>query len=249
MTGQTVLTETPSEWILASEIQQRFMQRSRPTTEGLDYNARCRQMHAVGGDFYHFAPLTDGRLAMAVGDASGKGLPAALMISNVQSSLRTATLFAGDDGPVVVEAVNRQVYETSLTERFATLFYGVFDRQRRILRYVNAGHNPPMIMRRDGSTVWLEAGGPPIGVFPDWTYEECVVELNPGDMILAYTDGIVEAMNSKGEEWGVEGLRKAVAECQAHCAGDLVRAVFAGLDEYTDGLQMDDATLAVLRVS
>jgi sigma-B regulation protein RsbU (phosphoserine phosphatase) len=248
MTGQTVLIASSSEWTSACEIQQRFMQHSRPTINGLDYSARCRQVHAVGGDFYDYVPLAKDRLAVAIGDASGKGLAAALMVSNVQSSLRTASLFAGSNGPAAVEAVNRQVYESSLADRYATLFYGIFDSTTRVLRYVNAGHHPPMLIRRDGSILWLEVGGAPVGMFSDWRYEEGAVELHSGDLIIAYTDGVVETTNEDGEQWGVDGLRNALAECQTESAENIVHAIFAALDKYTVGVQTDDATVATLRL-
>jgi serine phosphatase RsbU (regulator of sigma subunit) len=98
--------------------------------------------------------------------------------------------------------VNRQVYALSLTNRYATLFYGVFDGVAGTLQYVNAGHFPPMVLRRDGSIEWLEAGGAPVGMFADWTYQEGSVQLEPGDLFLAYTDGVVEAVNPSGAEWG-----------------------------------------------
>lgn len=248
MTANAVLMETPSEWIAACEIQERFMQHSRLPVDGLDYSARCRQVHALGGDFYDFVPLADDRLAIAVGDASGKGLPAALMVSNVLSSLRTASLFAGDDGPAVLDAVNRQVYESSLADRYATVFYGVFHSATRMLRYVNAGHNSPMVIRRDNSILWLEAGGAPVGMFPDWKYEQGAVELHPGDVIVAYTDGVIEAMNPDGEESGVDGLRKAVVGCHERSPEDIVHAIFTATDEFTQRVQTDDATVVALRV-
>src|SRR5437667_9668093 len=151
------------------------MQAHCTVSVSLDYGALCRQIRALGGDCYSFIPLKSDQLALVVGDASGKGLAAALMISNVQSSLRTAALFTGNDRAAVLGAVNRQVHATSLADRYATLFYGVFDGATRTLRYVNAGHNPPMVIRRDGSVVWLETGGAPVGMFPDWTYEEGAV--------------------------------------------------------------------------
>lgn len=148
-------------------------------------------------------PLADDRAALAVGDASGKGLASALMISNVRSSLRMAALFAGDNGSAAIGAVNRQVYGAPLDNRFATLFYSVFDQQTRTLKYVNAGHQPPMIVRPGGSVVWLESGRAPVGIFPGWSYEEGLVRLDPGDVVVACTDGVTEAINPAGEDWGV----------------------------------------------
>lgn len=215
MTSDTVVLDVSRDWATACDVQERFMQHAGPTIETLSYSARCRQVRALGGDFYDFIPLPHHGLALAVGDASGKGLAAALMISNVQSSLRTAASFAGHDGPAVLTAVNRQVHACSLEDRFATLFYGVFDGTKRRLQYVNAGHNPPMVIRQDGSIISLEAGGPPVGIFADSSYEQGTVELNPGDLILAYTDGVVEATNpGVNGEW--TAFEKLLQEATAY---------------------------------
>ena len=248
MTSQVAFTEPASEWIWASEVQQRFMQRSRPLIKDLEYSAHCRPVDAVGGDFYDFLAIADHQLAIAVGDASGKGLPGALMVSNVQSSVRTASLFAADDLPATLKAVNHQVYESSLSDRYATLFYCVLDSNTRVLRYVNAGHQPPIVIRRDGSTVLLESGGAPVGLFPTWNYVEGTVQLEAGDLILACTDGVLEATNPDGEEWPAEELRKAVAGCPGRTATEIVDAIFDALDEYTDGVLADDATVVALLV-
>ena len=248
MTSDAFVVDVTQDWAIACDVQQRFMQHLSPAIDNVTHSARCRQVRELGGDFYDFVPLPHNRLALAVGDASGKGLAAALMISNVQSSLRTAAAFAGNDGAAVLGAVNRQVYASSLADRYATLFYGVFDGATRTLQYVNAGHNPPVVIRRDRSIAWLETGGPPVGVFPDRIYEEGAVQLKPGDLVLAYTDGVTEAVNPAGEEWGVEGLLRATAECDAHSADDIVHAIFISMDEYSRGSQSDDATIVALRV-
>ncbi len=248
MVISTMAMDAASEWAIAYQVRQRSMAPKGPALDTMDYSARCRQMHALGGDCYDFWPLPQDRLALAIGDASGKGLAAALMISNVQSSLRTAASVSPDDGAMAVAVVNRQVHASSLADRFATLFYGVFDSARRTLRYVNAGHNPPLVIRRDGSVIWLDAGGAPVGMFPHWDYEESWVELHPGDLVLLYTDGVVEALNAAGEEWGVENLRLAAARSRAQSAEGIVHAIFASLDEFSAGRQSDDATVAVLRV-
>ncbi|HXN46033.1 MAG TPA: PP2C family protein-serine/threonine phosphatase [Bryobacteraceae bacterium] len=234
-------------WAMACDVQQRFMQNPAAAPDNLDYSARCRQAQELGGDCYDFVPLRDGCLAIAVGDASGKGLAAALMISNVQASLRTAALFHGNDGAATLGTVNRHVYATSLTDRYATLFYGVFDETAGSLRYVNAGHTPPIVIRRDGFAERLEAGGAPVGMFADWPYEEGAVQLDPEDLVVAYTDGVTEAENPLGEMWGVGGLLRAAAENRARSTGDIVKAIFRAMDEFTRGRQTDDATVVVVR--
>jgi sigma-B regulation protein RsbU (phosphoserine phosphatase) len=250
MTDDAQVLDVSLDWMTACDVQERFMHQASPAIAALSYSARCRQMRALGGDFYDFMPLSHDRLALAIGDASGKGLAAALMISNVQSSLRTAATFVGDDGPAVLAAVNRQVHAASLADRYATLFYGVFDGATRTLQYVNAGHNPPLVIRRDGSAFALASAGVPLGIFPDSTYAPETVRLHPGDVILAYTDGVVEALNPAGEEWGIEGLRRSVrARAGAsHSAEDIVSKVFTAVDKFSQGEQRDDATVAVVRV-
>jgi sigma-B regulation protein RsbU (phosphoserine phosphatase) len=251
MTTDELVVDVSQDWVLACDVQRRFMHGLCRSSESVDCSGRCRQVRALGGDCYDFMPLTNNRLALLVGDASGKGLPAALMIANVQSSLRTAALFTGNDLAALLQAVNHQAYTSSLADRYATVFYGVFEGATRTLRYVNAGHNPPVILRRNGSIDWLETGGAPVGMFPDSNYEESIVQLNPGDLVIAYTDGVIEAANPSGEEWGVQGLSKATAAWAHRCpedAEDLVRLIFHSMDDFSGGCQADDATVVVLRV-
>jgi sigma-B regulation protein RsbU (phosphoserine phosphatase) len=144
MATDEMVVDVSQDWVLACDVQEGFMQVPDTASASLDYSARCRQVRALGGDCYDFIPLKDDRLALLVGDASGKGLAAALMIANVQSSVRTAALFTGDDLAALLEAVNHQAYASSRANRYATLFYSVFDEATRTLRYINAGHNPPV---------------------------------------------------------------------------------------------------------
>lgn len=252
MMPDEMVVDVSQDWVLACDVQQRFMQGADWTTsDRADYSAQCRQVRALGGDCYDFIPLTDNRLALAVGDASGKGLAAALMIANVQASLRTATLFSADNLAVLLRVVNHQAFTSSLADRYATLFYGIFDRGTRILRYVNAGHNPPVVLRSDGSLLWLESAGAPIGMFSDSNYQESSVQLHAGDLVIIYTDGVVEATNPAGEDWGVEGLLNAATAWHQQRRGkaeDLVRLIFNSMDDFSNGHQNDDATLAVLHV-
>lgn len=250
MTSDELVVDVSQDWVLACDVQQGFMQPPCTANHSLEYSARCRQVRALGGDCYNFIPLKDDCLALVVGDASGKGLAAALVIANVQSSLRTAALFTGDDLAALLKVVNHQAYASSSKDRYATLFYGVFDGSSRILRYVNAGHNPPVVIRRDGSIRCLETGGAPVGLFADSEYGEGSVKLETGDLVIAFTDGLIEATNQDGEEWGVQGLLKAAA-CGAQCsqdAGDLVNLIFNSMDDFSKAHQTDDATLAVVRV-
>ena len=167
MTTDDMVVDVSQDWLLACDVQQGFMQTPCAASDSLDYSARCRQVRALGGDGYNFIPPKNDQLALVVGDASSKGVAAALMIANVQSSLRTAALFTGDDLAALLKIVNHQAHASSSEGRYATLFNGVFDRSSRTLWYVNAGHNPPVVIRRDGSMQWPETGGAPVGLFAD----------------------------------------------------------------------------------
>jgi len=242
----TLVVDVSRDWASACDVQQGFMHSTLPTGHGISYAARCRQLRALGGDCYDFLSLPHNRVAFTIGDASGKSLPAALMIANVQSSLRTAAFFVGNEHAAVLSAVNRQFHTASLDDRFATLFYGVFDTSTHLLHYANAGHNPPLVIRRDGSVDWLDIGGLPLGLFTESTYEEDGIYLQPGDTVIAYTDGVVEAVNPLGEEWGAEGIQKAASQNKTNDSDELLDAIFASLDGFTKGRQTDDASIVVL---
>jgi sigma-B regulation protein RsbU (phosphoserine phosphatase) len=244
-----LVVDVSQDWESASDFQQRFMHQTVRSAEGITYSARCRQLRAIGGDYYDFMPLAQNRLAFAIGDASGKSLPAALMIAHVQSSVRTAALFAGDRPKAVLAAVNHQLQSPSLADRFATLFYGVFEPATRLLRYASAGHHRPLLLRRDGSLAWLDPTGYPLGLFADSGYDESVIRMSPGDTLIAYTDGATEAVNLEGEEWAAEGLRKAARESKHLPVEQMVDALFDSLDHFTQGAQSDDVTIVALRAN
>lgn len=251
MRTEEQVVDVSQDWVLACDFQQRFMQGLNPTTESVECSGRCRQVRALGGDCYDFMPLPGHRLGFVVGDASGKGLAAALMIAAVQSSLRTAALLMGEDLAALLKVVNYQAYTSSLADRYATLFYSAFDPATRRLHYVNAGHNAPLVLRRNGSIEWLVKGGAPVGMFPDSNYEASVVQLDSGDLVIAYSDGVIEAGNHSGDQWGVEGLLEVIAGRSSQCADnaeDLVRLIFSSMDDFSSGCQTDDATVAVMRM-
>jgi phosphoserine phosphatase RsbU/P len=248
MTSDELVIDVSQDWVLACDVQQRFMRGHQQMSSSVDYSAQCRQVRALGGDCYDFIPFSDDRLALVIGDASGKGLAAALMIANIQSSLRAAAVFTANL-PTLLKVVNELAYASSLTDRYATVFYGVVDIATNALHYVNAGHNAPVILRRNGSTEWLETGGAPIGMFPDSIYQEGLIKLESGDLVIAFTDGVIEATNQSGEEWGIQGLLNAASTAAQRCEGsdDVVKQIFNSMDEFSHRQQSDDATLAVVR--
>ncbi|HTZ56812.1 MAG TPA: PP2C family protein-serine/threonine phosphatase [Acidobacteriaceae bacterium] len=243
-----MVVDVSQDWLQACSIQERFMRGPGPNQGHVDYGASCRQMRALGGDCYDFSCQTEGQLAVLVGDASGKGLAAALTIASVQASLQTAAAFTGNDLTSLLRVVNCQAYSSLLAGRYATLFYAVLDRAACTLRYVNAGHNPPLILRRDGSTEWLDPSGPPVGLLAEAIWQEGIVRLQPADRLVIYTDGVTEACSPSGEEWGVDGLLRAVEDHSTEDAAESVRSILDAMDDFSGGVQRDDATVAVLRV-
>ena len=248
MTIEDVVVDVSQDWLQACSVQERFMRGPVRNHCRVDYSASCQQMRALGGDCYDFSCQADGQLAMLVGDASGKGVAAALMMASVQASLRTAAQFTGDSLADLFRVVNLQACASSLADRYATLFYGVLNRAALTLRYVNAGHNPPVVVHGDGSLDWLEPTGAPVGLFPDATWQEEVIQLHPGDLVLAYTDGVIEAASPSGQEWGIDGLLRAARTHKIQSADLLVRSILDSMDGFSQGVQSDDATVAVLRV-
>jgi phosphoserine phosphatase RsbU/P len=249
MTSTAWVSDVSGQLAAASEAQQHFTQHWPQAFDTVNYSARCRQLCELGGDCCGFIPLPGHRLGLFIADASGKGLPAALSIAGVQSSLRTAFAFAGCDLAAVINVVNREVHAWSEAGKFATLFFGVFDEATSTLRYVNAGHNPALVVRQDGSTPSLAATGLPVGMFADSTYEEVEVQLSRGDLLIAYTDGITEATDPAGEELGVERLRWAATDNPGQDAEGVVQAIFKTVDKFSRGRQDDDATVLVLQAA
>ncbi len=236
---------------IAREVQERLFPQKRPPVSGLDYDGACRPAQGVAGDYFDFLALPGGRLGIAIGDVSGKGISAALMMASLQASLRGEATRAPDDLAALIRHVNHLVYEATATNRYATFFYAQYDPVARQLSYVNAGHNPPLLFRRcrDGWQVQrLAEGGTVVGLLPDSSYEQASVTLVPGDVLVAYTDGVSEAMNCENEEWGEERMMDAVKSCAEQCASAMIQSIMRAADEFAAGAaQHDDMTLIVMR--
>jgi sigma-B regulation protein RsbU (phosphoserine phosphatase) len=236
---------------IARDVQQRLFPQEYPPIAGLDYAGACRAAHGVGGDYYDFIRLSDTYLGIAIGDVSGKGIPASLLMATLRAYLRGAqTIHHQADLIEVMANLNRLVYESSDANRYATFFYGELDVTSRTLMYVNAGHNPPMVFRQsDGSqeVERLDTGGPVIGLMEDCIYQQGCVTLAAGDVLVAYTDGVSEAMNAADEEFGEERLVEAVRSNRAVTARALIERLMTSADRFADGApQHDDMTLLVV---
>jgi len=191
-------------------------------------------------------------MGIAVGDVSGKGIAAALMMASLQASLRGQTIKPCATLSETIEHVNQLVYDASADNRYATFFYAQYEPGSRTLRYVNAGHNPPILLRRgaDGmQLVRLTEGGTVVGLFPSAPYQEAQLTLRPGDVMVAFTDGISEAMNDTEEEWDEERLIETIRTCNSRSAADMINSILEQVDSFTAGArQHDDMTLVVMRV-
>ncbi len=236
---------------IAHEVQERLFPQQIPTIPGVSLAGACRPAQGVGGDYYDIIELEGGRLGLAIGDVSGKGISAALLMASLRACLHTMTLVGSIHLPTLMQRMNQLVYEASAVNRYATFFFGIYDPSSGKLHYVNAGHNPPILIRRSGSEpLRLEAGGPVIGLLPNATYVEDSVTLEPDDLFLAYTDGISEAMTESDEEWGEERMERAAGMVRERSAQEVLRAVFEAADQFTGNApQHDDMTLLVLKLS
>ncbi len=241
---------------IAREVQERLFPQHLPEIAGLDYFGRCRTALGVGGDYYDFLALPDGKLGVALGDVSGKGIAAALTMASLQASLRADAMRAGNDIAGLITRVNAMLYDASTEDRYATLFYAQFDPATHRLSYVNAGHCPPILLRsaaknglENGAVERLDqAGGTVVGLLPECAYEQAEVFLAPGDLLVIYTDGFSEAMSPNLEEWGERRLIEAIASCNGLPTRDSIAKIMQAADAFASGApQSDDMTLVILR--
>ena len=240
---------------IAHDVQQRLFPQDYPPIAGLDYAGACRPALGVGGDYYDFVLLSPSRLGIAIGDVSGKGIPAALLMATLRAFLRGQTIQhttgSQADLTAVMANLNALVFESSAANRYATFFYGELDAASGVLTYVNGGHNPPMLFRQSShgaDVVRLDAGGPVIGLMEGCRYRQGSVTVERGDVLVAYTDGISEAMNAADEEWGEERLTEGVRPKRSLPAQELIDHIMMSADDFVAGApQHDDMTLVVVR--
>jgi len=233
---------------IASEVQQRLLPQKTLTADGVTIAGTCRPALAVGGDYFDYFRLESGLFGIAVGDVAGKGLGAALVMATLQASLRTQVLDQDPDLAGLVARLNHVVYDASTRNRFATLFYAQYDAASRTLVYVNAGHNPPFVLRAAGGLERLRITGIAVGLRRKQAFRQEAIQLAPGDVLVAFTDGISEAMNVDREEWGEERLAEFLATHPRREPEVLMPAILAGADAFAAGAtQHDDMTLVLLR--
>jgi phosphoserine phosphatase RsbU/P len=235
------------EWTEARAIQQALLPSTLPTLAGVDLAARWEPASGFGGDYYDVMPIGEHAVAVCIADVCGKGLPAALLMSNVQATTR-AFMTPGVAPEDAVAAINRALCQHVALGRFVTLFVSIYDLRTRMLRFCNAGHNPPVVVHADGRIVRLSAGGLVAGAFETARYEGGAIELEPGDRVCLFTDGLPEACAPSGAEFGDTRLVDVVTATRALDADAIVDALFREVQATVSGPCQDDATAVVLGV-
>jgi sigma-B regulation protein RsbU (phosphoserine phosphatase) len=306
LAAEAVIRERANrEMEIAREVQRRLFPQVSPSVRGVEIAGHCRPALGIGGDYYDFIAVdrasdgtaqTSSRLGIAIGDVSGKGISAALLMASLRASLRGQTL-TGFDLAHLVHNVNLLLYDSSDSNRYATFFFAHYDPATRQLTYVNAGHNAPVILRpttvavtqgasaglsgqaprrREGEgpavsdasvislvrtvpnqvsangtceILRLEEGGPVVGLLVEASYQQCVLTMEPGDVLIGYTDGISEAMNSKDEEWGEDRMIAKAASCLHLSAQQILDCLLDAADKFASGApQHDDMTLVLMKI-
>lgn len=246
--GRTVRradTDAARQQVEARAIQQALLPTALPVVPGGTLAARWRAASAFGGDAYDALPLSDARVGLCIADVCGKGLPAAFLMANVQASLR-AFAGSGQEPAQVMASLNRALCGNAGLRRFVTCVYGIYDTATRQLAYCNGGHNPPVLVRADGSVTRLSDGGMVTGIGDDAAYAQGSVQLASGDRLVLFTDGISEAESPAGDDFGESRLVAIVRAHRGPDADALVEAIFDAVAAFTGGPLQDDQTALAL---
>jgi sigma-B regulation protein RsbU (phosphoserine phosphatase) len=242
-------------------VQRRLLPAEPPKCAGATFAAFTLPARTVGGDYYDFLELADGRIGIAVADIAGKGIAAALLMSAVHASLRVMAAERDLPAAQLAAQMNRFLHRSTRTNSYATFFYAQLDQRNRQLRYVNAGHNPPYLLRSGSlpaatanlartQVEELSIGGTVLGLFPEMSYQEGTVDLRPGDVLVAFTDGVTEALNSSDQEFGEDRLKDVLRGLLHLPAAEISARLSDELRTWIrDTAQYDDLTFVVMKVT
>ncbi len=235
------------ELTIARNIQGTFLPKKNPTVTGFDIAGVNISSEAVGGDYYDFIDIVENQIGIAIGDVSGKGIGAALIMAAFRASLK-AEIRNNYAIRTIFRKVNSLLFESIERENYVTAVYGVLDTKNRVFTFSNAGHNPPLLFKTDGKVVELVEGGLALGMFPDSIYEERPIYINNGDILLFYTDGVTEAQDTNDREFGVSQLIKIVNESRNLTAAGIIDSIIAAVHKYRGtNKQLDDLTLILAK--
>ena len=241
------LMKMQQEVKLASQIQTDLLPKEPPKLSGYDIAGATFPARTIGGDYFDFIPVGESKLAICLGDVSGKGLPAALLMANLQASLRSQT-YHGNSVKECIIRCNQQLFLSTSPEKFATLFYGIIDTQNHTLTYCNAGHEPPFLLNGSGEPLRLNDGGTVIGMMDEFPFEEAVAAFQPGSTLVSFSDGVTEAMNINGEQFGESRLKDLITKIVGLPAKDAIEEIIKAVRIHAgQASQYDDITALVVR--
>jgi len=242
-----------SELAIAREVQNQLFPKDVPFTRTLELKGVCHPARMVSGDYYDFMALTETSLAFAIGDVAGKGISAALLMATIQSTMRTQLSSNNGSGPVklsaarMVSVLNKQLYATTAPEKYATFYFALYEESNHSLTYTNAGHLAPMLLRGSDFQM-LDSTGTVVGAFPFARFEEKTVQLEHGDILVAYTDGIAEPENAYGEMFGEDRLKDLVVKYSKADSSEIIARSFEAVNQWTGSSELqDDMTMVVVR--
>jgi phosphoserine phosphatase RsbU/P len=240
-----------NELSIAREVQEQLFPQQVPSLPGIQLEAICRAARTVSGDYYDLIRLGPTRLGIALADISGKGISAALLMASLQAALRSQALLDGGSGQNTAQLVarlNRHLYHNTSEERYATLFYAIYETSTRTLRYTNAGHLPPLYIVGEEANK-LQYGGTVVGLFDDCLYEEGTIQAEPGSLLVAYSDGLIEPENVYGEEFGTRRLLEVTLQHRGEAPRAIANALMVAAEEWAGSSeQADDMTVVVARL-
>ena len=241
------LTALQNELDVANQIQQSILPTDFPVTVGYQVYGSMEPAKDVGGDFFDVVRLEDSRVGLAIADVSGKGVPAALFMMSSRTMMKGAAISVQQPGDAL-GIVNSMLTEDNDAQLFVTVLYAVYDPLTGMFTYASGGHDSPLIVHPDGSSNLLPlTGGIVLGIVPDLDYQENIISLAPGDTVICYTDGVTEAMNSRGEQFGIERLRQTFLDSPPRDARDAVQKIFDAVNGFAEGaIQSDDITCLTL---
>ncbi len=236
------------EMRLATEIQKILLPKDYPNFEGYDIAGQSIPAKDVGGDYYDFIKVDESQLAICLGDVSGKGMPAALLMSNLQATLRGQTMMLESGPRECIGRSNQLIFRSTDLDKFATLFYGIIDNKSNNLIYTNAGHDIPFLLRANRECTRLTTGGIVVGFVEKYSYDQERVSFNTGDVLLLYSDGLTEAMNVDEEEFGEQRLYEVVRNNRDLAAAELIQVIMKNVFDFSsESTQMDDMTVVVVK--
>lgn len=232
---------------LAAKIQLDLLPRSNPGLAGYDIFARTIAAQSIGGDYFDFIPMSDGRMALCLGDVSGKGLPASLLMANLQATLRGQTLVSQHTSECLLRS-NKLLLDSTSPEKFATLFYGVIDIRNHTITYSNAGHDWPFLISKDNSIQRLKTGGLMLGLIEQASYQDEAIPIQVGDVLVIQSDGVSEAMNGSQEQFGEERLQSLILEHKHKSAEEIIDTIVKEVRKHAGAHpQSDDITMMVIK--